>query len=663
MNIFFWDRPFLVTFYFATAYFKFFDLTKLLISKRIILKLSNIILNKKLGITKEKFPSLEILELNKNKFESMDIFSEIDNIKDFLRIESNFNICNKGLLNNFDENKFKFDKINTIENKLEISFYSPIFFYLYLDEFDKTLKYENCRKICLNNICLTDEDINSMNIDKNNCLDDLNLNGNKITNLEFLSNSDSSNLKSVSLKNNLINNGINIINNLKSLQIESLKIKLKEDEQYLHIIAFEYFGKYNLTFDFLSNINESLNVLKEINFSEKIEYLDLSCIKLKNINFLENETMKHISSINIDDNEIEDISIFEKISYKFKKLSIKQNPIKRGTHVFKLKYFNTAYIEIEINKIEYEYRIRANFIQLNIDIEFYINDINELKNIFDFKNTLINILNGNSDELQILNNELINKINIEPKIISEQMKVLLDKLNHFIGIIDLKRENNGKDIIKDSNILINENNKEFLEKLFIILYNKLENHYFANEVTFSRLKPIDEKLIMYFPFRCIYNLLIIGCDFNLICLKSLWIENLDLSKANINDIQGICELTTLKSLNLSNNPKISNLFLLKDAKFKDLEELNLSYNNLKDLNEIKMNEYKFEKLTHLNLSHNEISNIYPIIGKFPDIIFLDIQYNRILFNYDLIARLKTSYPYCEIKFTNENILNLGTYIK
>ena len=127
-----------------------------------------------------------------------------------------------------------------------------------------------------------------MNIDKNNCLDDLNLNGNKITNLEFLSNSDSSNLKSVSLKNNLINNGINIINNLKSLQIESLKIKLKEDEQYLHIISFEYFGKYNLTFDFLSNINESLNLLKEINFSEKIEYLDLSCIKLKNIIFLKN---------------------------------------------------------------------------------------------------------------------------------------------------------------------------------------------------------------------------------------------------------------------------------------------------------------------------------------------------------------------------------------
>ena len=103
--------------------------------------------------------------------------------------------------------------------------------------------------------------------------------------------------------------------------------------------------------------------------------------------------------------------------------------------------------------------------------------------------------------------------------------------------------------------------------------------------------------------------------------------------------------------------------MLKDAKFKDLEELNLSHNNLKDLNEIKMNEYKFENLTHLNLSHNEISNIYPIIGKFPNIIFLDIEYNRILYNYDLIASLKTSYPYCEIKFTNQNMLNSGIYIK
>ena len=56
-----------------------------------------------------------------------------------------------------------------------------------------------------------------------------------------------------------------------------------------------------------------MDCLKGINFTEQIEYLDLSGIKLKKIDFLVNETMKHIS-LNIDNNMIEDISIFDKIN-------------------------------------------------------------------------------------------------------------------------------------------------------------------------------------------------------------------------------------------------------------------------------------------------------------------------------------------------------------
>ena len=277
------------------------------------LKLSNITFREKIGITKEKFPLLKNLELDKNNIESMEFFYEIDNVKDYLSINSNSNICDNILLNNFDDNKFKFGQINTIENKLEISYYSPINFYLYLDKFDKKLNCENCKKIHLNNINLTDNDINIMNLDKNYCLEDLLLDGNKIRNLEFLNNINSSNLKNISLKNNLLNSGLNIINNNGLLTLKSLKIKLKEDGQNFHEISFEYFGRYNLSFDYLSNINESLDCLKGINFTEQIEYLDLSGIKLKKIDFLVNETMKHIS-LNIDNNMIEDISIFDKIN-------------------------------------------------------------------------------------------------------------------------------------------------------------------------------------------------------------------------------------------------------------------------------------------------------------------------------------------------------------
>ena len=388
------------------------------------LKLSNITFREKIGITKEKFPLLKNLELDKNNIESMEFFYEIDNVKDYLSINSNSNICDNILLNNFDDNKFKFGQINTIENKLEISYYSPINFYLYLDKFDKKLNCENCKKIHLNNINLTDNDINIMNLDKNHCLEDLQLDGNKIRNLEFLNNINSSNLKNISLKNNLLNSGLNIINNNGLLTLKSLKIKLKEDGQNFHEISFEYFGRYNLSFDYLSNINESLDCLKGINFTEQIEYLDLSGIKLKKIDFLVNETMKHIS-LNIDNNMIEDISIFDKINFnKFVGLSIKQNHITKGINALNSKFFNTIYVELEINKIEYDYnyRIRANFIELNTDIEFYINDINELNNLFDFKNTFVNILNGYPNELKIVSNELIQKMAIEPKIIFEQIK-------------------------------------------------------------------------------------------------------------------------------------------------------------------------------------------------------------------------------------------------
>ena len=540
----------------------------------------------------------------------------------------------------------------------------PIYFYLYLDKFDKIKNFDNCKIININNFGLTDENINIMKIDKIYCLEELNLDGNKITSLEFLDNVDSSTLKNILLKNNLISKGINIINNNNSLKIKSLKIQVKNDDQNYHLITFEYFGKYNLIFDYLSDINESLDFLKGINLTEKIEYLDLSGIKLKNINFLENETMKHISSLNLDNNLIEDISIFDKINYKFEKLSIKQNPIRKGIHVLNAKYFNTVYIEIEINKIENEYRIRANFINLNIDIEFYLNDINELKNNLDFQNTFINILNGYSDDFKNLDNELINKMNIEPKIISEQIKLLLNYLKSDVSFIELIRVNFGNNIIEETNILVNNNNKELLEKLFTIFRNKLPNNfYFVSELMFKKLKPDDEKLIKNFPFLYIRNLTIIECDLNLSCLKYLWIENLDLSKASIKDIQAMCELTSLKRLNLSHNPNISNLFLLKDAKFKDLEELNLSHNNIKDLDDIKIKEYNFKNLTKLDLSHNEIKSFYQIYSNFKHLEYLDIDYNRILFNYGLIANLKTELPYCEIKFSNEYNLSSGIYIK
>ena len=83
--------------------------------------------------------------------------------------------------------------------------------------------------------------------------------------------------------------------------------------------------------------------------------------QIKNINFLENQTMNNISSLYLDNNLIEDISIFGKINYNFFKLSIKQNPIRKGIDVLNSKYFKCIYIEIDISKMEKEYKICSCF--------------------------------------------------------------------------------------------------------------------------------------------------------------------------------------------------------------------------------------------------------------------------------------------------------------
>ena len=245
----------------------------------------NIILKGKIGITKEKFPKLEYLGLYRSKIESIDFFSEIVDIKSFLYIYSSENTCEGGFYDFFDENKFIAKEIITKEDKIEITYCSPIYVCLYLDKFEKLKSFKECEMVRLNNLSLTDEDVKSMHFDEMNYLRVLDLNGNKITNLNFLNNiflKNSDYYLYIYLKNNLIDSGIETIIKNKSEKLKSIEIKLKEDGQNMHLISFEFefFGKYFLFFDYLSDINNNLDVLKEINF-EKIECLNLSGIKLK----------------------------------------------------------------------------------------------------------------------------------------------------------------------------------------------------------------------------------------------------------------------------------------------------------------------------------------------------------------------------------------------
>ena len=258
---------------------------------------------------------------------------------------------------------------------------------------------------------------------------------------------------------------------------------------------------------------------------------------------------------------------------------------------------------------------------------------------------------------------LLNYTNMERKKFFDQILLLIDLINNYKKINIMRRQNEDE-IIQGNNILINGNNIEFIDKLFSFFYNQASYHCFVNEMNFIDLEADDEKLIQHLSFIDIGNLYIEGCNLNLNCLKHLSIQNLDLSKTSVTDIKGICEIATLSSLNLSNNPYISNLFLLKDAKFKKLKELHLSNNNLKDLYSIKMGEYKFDNLTILDLSHNEIEDLTPVQIAFESLKILNLQDNNIKRRVELSYIIQKN-KLCRIMLEgNEtSIWDFGTYIK
>ncbi len=105
-----------------------------------------------------------------------------------------------------------------------------------------------------------------------------------------------------------------------------------------------------------------------------------------------------------------------------------------------------------------------------------------------------------------------------------------------------------------------------------------------------------------------------------------------MSETSVTDIKDLCEnaqLENLEVLNLSNNPDISNLYMLKDAKFRNLKELNLSNNDLDDLNKIQMGDYHFDQLSVLTLCDNQIEDLNPVLKAFKGLNVLNLDNNKL----------------------------------
>ena len=166
------------------------------------------------------------------------------------------------------------ETITTTGNKIEIKFRMPYTIVLFIDKIEKLKIFNGCSEIYLNNLQLCDDDIKFLDNEKLNNLRILNLDGNKITNLNILAHINSYYLDKLSLKNNLINSGIEAINNNKDYKLQLVKVKIKEDDQNSHIISFEYSIKTRnyydtlIYFDYIYDINKSLDFFKELNFAK-----------------------------------------------------------------------------------------------------------------------------------------------------------------------------------------------------------------------------------------------------------------------------------------------------------------------------------------------------------------------------------------------------------
>ena len=371
------------------------------------IEFNDVIFDDNIDLSLKTMPNLEKIRLKNNTIKSIKIFDIIKELKEgHLNIESDYlNKCEQSLLNFLNE-QVSMKSINIFEkdnNYCIIYYSSPFNFSIYIDKkrLNDIKSFKSCSAIDLNKMGLNDDDINFL---KNDSILDLNtlvLDDNKITNIEFLDKIKSTKLDFVSIKNNLINDGIKYIeDNIKSEKLSEIVIKKKSSNDNIFIFSLKYNGNYHLDLDLLYEANDNLEILlKQINL-ENISSLDLSNLNLKNLEFLSNKYLTNIKTLKLDNNQIEDISIFSDINLKkLEDLSIKNNPIRKGLQVLKSEFFKKCpKIYIKVSKKENEYKINAEFNYPKLNLEFFINNIEDIKNIFDFEVSYVNLNRNNNEE-------------------------------------------------------------------------------------------------------------------------------------------------------------------------------------------------------------------------------------------------------------------------
>jgi hypothetical protein len=190
-------------------------------------------------------------------------------------------------------------------------------------------------------------------------------------------------LKYIDLRNNQLSEGINDFINNNCYNINKLIIENCDNK-----LIFDYSDKCQIKFEY-SVKNENINnILKAISFKGiKSLFLD----NFSNIEFLNNESLKDLIELNLNQNPINDITIFNQVKFiNIEKIHLDELEIEKGfnsLHVFNSIKARSILLEPYGNK----YFCKIEFIKPSIKTNIIFDNLNFLKDSLLTECTNINI--------------------------------------------------------------------------------------------------------------------------------------------------------------------------------------------------------------------------------------------------------------------------------
>ena len=325
-----------------------------------------------------KFPNnLDIFSYNSLSKKKLPIFQDIkvDNIDvnykngryscEMLFKSKKYNFTASYNFNNL--NFMKSDEILSETNNIKFS-------NVILDQnfnFEEDIAYKNLEKLELND-CI---------IENISILEQI---GNKINNNNLGVNANETKYKGT------------IYQNTDLFIIEYTKSKLSNEQTLFNCIK-----PFNFEIDIKSI--DKYDLLKNAILTN-IEILEFYDAGINNIDFLSNNTLLNLKKLYLNNNNIEDISIFDDDKIHFQKLEIlnlKDNPIKKGLEVLKKNFFQ-KFPNVKLDLLLNELEIRAQFFNqennLRYIIDIYINNLNEIPNLFQKDKVLFGALLSDAAE-------------------------------------------------------------------------------------------------------------------------------------------------------------------------------------------------------------------------------------------------------------------------